>query len=213
VPTVAELNRAHKMYEQNEPREVFYRAAIELLGLRRSNKTSITLVESLAVLLQSWNARYYVSQHHGRFPREHFTGLKKLLQRHDDALAAYRDRAVESLAAEDEKPVARLFAEFEVLLGPVGAAKALHLLAPRFFPLWDRDIAAGDGCRLGRSGTNAPRYWRFMGITRDECVALGGEAKCGTGLVKRLDEFKFCRARGWVMSPQTPRGRTTGRSG
>lgn len=198
VPAISELNRAHKLYEQNEPRDVFYRVAIELLDLARTNETTITPAEALSVLLQSWNARYYVSQHHGRFPREHFTGLEKLLKRHASGLATYRTRSIESLAAEDEKPIARVFADFEALLGPVGAAKALHLLAPRFFPLWDRDIATNSGCRLGLAGTNADRYWRFIEINRDECVALGGEAKRGGDLLKRLDEFNYCHARGWL---------------
>jgi hypothetical protein len=92
-----------------------------------------------------------------------------------------------------------MFADFERLLGPVGAGKALHLLAPRFFPLWDRGIAAKKkGCRLQRAGTNAPRYWRFMTITRDEVVALGSEAKRGEGLLKRLDEYNYCRSQGWL---------------
>ena len=198
MPTVAELKRAHRLYEQNEPRDVFYRVSIELLDMARNEKTTITPPEALSVLLQSWNARYYVSQHHGRFPREHFKGLEKLLKHHEHALAAYRSRSIESLAAEDEETIEALFADFEALLGPVGAAKALHLLAPRFFPLWDRDIAINNDCRLGRAGTNASRYWRFMEFSRDDCVALGGEAKRGTDLLKQLDEFNFCVARGWL---------------
>ena len=198
MPTVAELKRAHSLYEQNEPRDVFYRVAIELLDMARNEKTAITPPEALSVLLQSWNARYYVSQHHGRFPREHFKGLEKLLNRHEHALEAYRSRSIESLAAEDREAIEALFADFEALLGPVGAAKALHLLAPRFFPLWDRDIAINNGCRLGRAGANGSRYWRFMEFSRNDCVALGGEAKRGTDLLKQLDEFNFCVARGWL---------------
>lgn len=44
-----------------------------------------------------------------------------------------------------------------------------------------------------RLGTNAPRYWRFMEITRAECMELGGEQRWGRGLLKRLDEFNYCR--------------------
>jgi len=132
--------------------------------MARNETTTITPPEALSVLLQSWNARYYVSQHHGRFPREHFKGLEKLLKHHEHALAAYRSRSIESLAAEDREAIEALFADFEALLGPVGAAKALHLLAPRFFPLWDRDIAINNDCRIGRAGTNASRYWALHGV-------------------------------------------------
>jgi len=34
----------------------------------------------------------------------------------------------------DRNQTINLFRAFELVLGPVGAAKALHLLAPRLFP-------------------------------------------------------------------------------
>lgn len=45
----------------------------------------------------------------------------------------------------DEATVKGVFKSFEKVLGPVGATKCLHLLAPRFFPLWDRAIAEAYG--------------------------------------------------------------------
>ena len=200
MTTATELKRAHKVFERAEPREVFYKAARKLIDLTENGDghPDITRAEAVSVLLQSWNARYYVSKHHGRFPHEHFKALDKLLKRHQRALAESRARPIESLAAEDEGSVMSVFADFEALLGPVGAAKALHVLAPRFFPLWDRNIAADCGCRLVKSGANAPRYWDFMEITREEVVALGGEARCGEDVLKRLDELNYCHARGWL---------------
>src|ERR1051325_5999064 len=40
---------------------------------------------------------------------------------------------------------------------PVGVAKALHLLAPGFFPLWDEKIAKAYRLSTDRSG-----FWRFQ---------------------------------------------------
>jgi hypothetical protein len=198
MPSITDLKRAHATYERNEPRDVFYKVATRLIELAQEDDADISRAEALSVLLQSWNARYYVSQHHGRFPREHFKALDRLLKRHAERLDNYRVRPIENVTAEDERPISRIFADFEALLGPVGAAKALHLLAPRFFPLWDRDIAADAGCRLVKSGANAPRYLEFMKINRDEVVDLGGEARCGTDVLKRLDELNYCYARGWL---------------
>jgi hypothetical protein len=197
MPTVRQLDRAHAVYERRETRGVVYRVSLELIELARRGTTTTTVTEALVVLLQSWNARYYVSQHRGRFPRAHVGRLGRLLDRHAAALERYRARALESLTADDRARVEALFTQFEALLGPVGAGKALHLLAPRFFPLWDRKIAAAKRCRLGTAGTNAPRYWRFMVVTRDDCVALGGEVRHGTDLLKRLDEFNYCRKAGY----------------
>jgi len=198
MPTADELRQAGELYDQREPRGVVYRACLELLELAAHGKTRISPAEALVVFLQSWNARYYVSQYHGRFPHEHFAALEELITRDDRELAEYRARPLEGLVPEDAEPVRALFAEFEALLGPVGAAKALHLLAPRFFPLWDRTIAAKSGYRIGQAGTNAPVYWQFTENTRNACVALGGEAKCGERLLKQLDELNYCRTQGWM---------------
>lgn len=45
----------------------------------------------------------------------------------------------ESVRPNEETTICDLFRDFEQL-GPVGAAKALHLLAPNVFPLWDRAV-------------------------------------------------------------------------
>lgn len=79
VPTAAELNHAHQVYAEHEPRDIFYRVATELIDLALRNATTITASEALVVLLQTWNARYYVSQYHGNFPHEHLDRLEKLL--------------------------------------------------------------------------------------------------------------------------------------
>ncbi len=75
----------------------------------------------------------------------------------------------------------------------MGAAKALHLLAPRFFPLWDRAIAKAYGLPLGERGKNAARYHRFMAIAKRQCEDLGGERAVGQNLLKALDEYNYCR--------------------
>lgn len=47
---------------------------------------------------------------------------------------------------------------------PVGVAKTLHLLAPKFFPLWDEEIAKAYGCKYS---LHAPRkYFAFMQLQK-----------------------------------------------
>lgn len=87
TPTIQDIEAARQAFEANEPRDLFYRAATELVSLALEGRTSLSVAEALAVLLQTWNKMFYQ------------------------------------------------FKAFEEILGPVGAAKCLHLLAPRFFPL------------------------------------------------------------------------------
>ncbi len=88
-------------------------------------------------------------------------------------------------------PITTIFTDFEAVLGPVGAAKCLHLLVPRFFPLWDRKITEGYGLPLRGRGRNGERYCRWMAITKEQCAAFGGEQALGRNPVKAIDEYNY----------------------
>jgi hypothetical protein len=193
MPTPTQLEEARRLFETSEPRDLFYRVALELIDLSRGGITEISVAEALSVLLQTWNRRFYIARYRGKFPAAHFQRIEELLSRNADDLSACRERRLEDLTADDAAQARALFGAFECILGPVGAAKALHLLAPRYFPLWDRAIATASGCGLGPMGSNASRYWRFMQLQCAECRELGGEASWGEGLLKQLDEFNYCR--------------------
>ncbi len=89
--------------------------------------------------------------------------------------------------------VTTLFAGFIEILGPVGAAKCLHILAPRFFPPWDTKIAAAYGLPIGESRKHVWRYWRFMGCIQRQYQNIGGDQAIGRNLIKALDEYNFCK--------------------
>lgn len=55
IPTIHDLDQSHKDFEILEPRDLFYRAATELVDLAISGKTKLSLAEAIAVLLQTWN--------------------------------------------------------------------------------------------------------------------------------------------------------------
>jgi len=131
-PSIQDIEAARQAFETNEPRDLFYRAATELVTLALDAKTSLTVAEALAVLLQTWNKMFY---QYRRFDRQHFTDIERLINDHHSILITFRQRSIESFNQEDDSKVARIFRVFEEVLGPVGAAKCLHLLAPRFFPL------------------------------------------------------------------------------
>lgn len=122
-----------------------------------------------------------------------------LLASHGEKLERFRDRAIESFEEADEPAVTDLFNSFDRILGPVGAAKALHPLAPRFFPLWDDQIARAYGLGQSKQGQNDVRYFKLMRIVRQQVRHLGGERKVGRNPVKAIDEFNYCRfTKGWV---------------
>jgi hypothetical protein len=192
----ADVKAARNAFEAREPRNLFYRAATELLDLALRGATSLTVAEALAVLLQTWNKTYY--QYH-KFDQAHFTHIEQLLVKHHRTLAGYRHRTIHNLNCTERTTVSTLFQTFERVLGPVGAAKALHLLAPGLFPLWDRAIAQAYGLALGAAGSNGDRYWRFMVIAKQQCVALSRQEPGCKHPLKALDEYNYCKyTTGWL---------------
>ena len=135
---IEDTQLARGKYEINEPRDLFYRTAIELVELTLDNKTQLSLADSIAVLLQTWNAPFYK---YFKFTNDHFSDIQVLLQQNREEIAFFRSKNIISLNQDDSTQVKQIFHSFELVLGPVGAAKSLHLLSPYFFALWDRAIA------------------------------------------------------------------------
>ena len=150
----------------------------------------LPITDAVAALLQTWNRNYY--RYH-KFDVAHFAEIQTVIEEHPEVISDLRQRSIESLTAADEDTIVSIFTDFEEVLGPVGAAKCLHLLAPEFFPLWDRAIAEAYGVYLGIRGKNGKKYYHFMEITTDQVQRLRKERKRIKHLVKAIDEFNYCR--------------------
>jgi hypothetical protein len=116
-----------------------------------------------------------------------------------DDLLRFRFRGIESVSESDFLIVERLFNGFEQVLGPVGTAKSLHLLAPKFFPLWDRAIAKAYHCTVGNVGTNTANYAAFFRIAAFQARTLSPTMPEEANLLKRIDEYNYCKhTKGWM---------------
>lgn len=193
----AEIREARRIYREKESRELFYKVAVELISLAMRGKTKLTVAEALSVLLQTWNREYY---RYRKFDAEHRAEIAKLLGDCGATLTRYRQSSIESVGSDGGQggSISELFQAFEHVLGPVGAAKALHLLAPTVFPLWDRAIAKAYGLALGATGTNGDRYWRFLLLTRNQCADIRAEF---ADALKAIDEYNYCKyTKQWIST-------------
>jgi len=191
MPSLTQLEEAHRRFLENEPRDLFYRAATELTELALKGKTSLSLSEAVAVLLQTWNKAYY---QYSRFNHQHFIDIDQLLNQYRELIIKqFRRWPSSSLSGEEKTKVEAIFAAFESVLGPTGAAKTLHLLAPRFFPIWDRAIAKAYGCAFKPRGKNGAGYRRFIEITHFQCQCLRASFSQKVNLLKLLDEYNYCK--------------------
>ena len=110
------------------------------------------MADGLGVLLLTWNQAFY------RYGPPDFDALEGCIERNQRVLDEYRNRDVLSYVPHDDPAIDHLYGQFLEALqiadgkkagsrSPVSVAKALHLLAPAFFPLWDYMIATAYGCR------------------------------------------------------------------
>lgn len=209
VPAREDLSLAHRTFVARESRDVFYRIATEAVRRSMAGETGFSVPEAIAVLLESWNAAYY--RFHPRDRETLISDLEKLTDEYCALLEEFRGRTLSGFSQADEPDVRRLFRAFQDKLGAVGAAKALHLLAPRFFPLWDRSI----GGAYGVGQMDAAAYLQFMAITQAQLNALGGEKAIeeavspttGVHALKLLDEFNYSSFKKHWIGSRRPLGR------
>ena len=190
IPTIRELEGAKKAFEQNEPRDLFYRAATELVDQAIQGNSSLSLAEALAILLQTWNSAYY---RYNAFDNQHFTDIENIVKIDYKLLLKITKRSIETFIDEDRLIIKQVFVDFEEVLGPVGAAKCLHLLASKFFPLWDRAIAKAYSLPLKNRGNNGDNYCLFMEISKEQCESIRQKKTGITNLLKAIDEYNYCR--------------------
>ena len=195
-PTLHDLALARELFGTNEPRDVFYRAATYLVAKALDGEAPVSVSEALSILLQTWNRQYY--QYRPLTP-DHYEQIDAVLTKHADWLTSARARSIDSFSEADASTLELVFADFEQVLGPVGAAKALHLLAPEFLPLWDRAIAVAYGLALGSTGSNGSRYVRLAVIAKGQAEQVGWSSALGRNILKAIDEYNYCRfTKGWM---------------
>jgi len=173
-----------------------YRVVSWILNNRWGHITE--MVDALTVLLTTWNRSFYGP--YGLFDQN---ALEDWLRSHWGVINLWRKRQLATLNHGDESVITDLFntllvatqvssGEYKGTQSPVSVAKALHLLAPDFFPPWDTAIASGYGCPYAKNPSEA--YLRFCYAIRFKMDKLASTfAESDKPLLKRIDEYNFVR--------------------
>ena len=201
VPTQDVFLRGTREYHKHEPREAVYKMATFVIEHFWNRPPE--MADGLGVLLLTWNQAFY------RYGPFSFEKLERCIGENLPTLDGYRRRDILSLTKSDEPHIRRLFDSFLDSLkiesegsrarrSPVAVAKALHLLGPAFFPLWDRAIADAYDCNY--DAAPASHYISFCHIMSEFAhqVREYGDNAAGT-LLKRIDEYNYAKfTKGWV---------------
>jgi hypothetical protein len=196
TPTM--LRRAHRIFLLNETLYIFYDLATELIREAWDENNASDLTVGISVLLQTWNRAFFQRR---PFSLQDFRRIKSLLTSNWQILQSYRGRSILELTDDDQNQVTKLFRSFEKFLGPVGASKTMHLLAPNFFSLWDNQIAVDYRVRIQPipSNRNSARYFQFMKCQQLQAQALGDQTPEGVTVLKAIDEFNYAHfTQGWM---------------
>lgn len=204
VPTLDEFRRGYLAFRENERRDAMYKTATFLVQHFWGKPAEIA--DSLGVLLLTWNQALY------RYGSFDFQELEKTITANQQELGSFRNRTISTYTLADDPSITSLFTQLLKALcicegkkkgtkSPVAVAKALHLLAPCYFPLWDYEIANAYGCGYARQP--AAHYVGFLRKMKHlaeqlipQGVALSDSAKTA---LKVLDEYNYARyTKNWV---------------
>jgi hypothetical protein len=119
------------IYAAAEPRDLAYKVARDLVERAEAGDRGFSRADGVAILLMTWNASFY--RFHPDRLRTLVADLDRLISRHTASIDAWRLRSAASYEpGTDAGDVMRIYRDFAAALWPVGTAKGLHVLAPRF---------------------------------------------------------------------------------
>jgi len=201
IPNREEFLKGCEEFEKYEKRDAMYKVATFLISYFWGKPSD--MADGLGVLLLTWNQVFY------RFGIFDFDKLEECITKNFQKIEKFKNRDISSLSNSDGGDIKDLFNKFLEALqidsgkvrgrkSPVAVAKALHLLAPKFFPLWDDKIARAYGCYYNENP--AERYISFC----NEIKAMADEVKdyvirSDKTLVKLIDEYNYSKfTKGWI---------------
>ncbi len=193
----SELKKGYKAFQAHDPRDPMYKTATFLVATFWGQPKQMS--DSLGVLLLTWNNAFY------RYGHFDFDVLEKCIGKNQHILDTYRRRSILDYASSDDEAINDLYLQFlnalQIAYGkfagrksPVAVAKALHLLAPNYFPLWDDKIAKAYNCHY--------YYVPFMQEMQRYAQILAPKVDTKSmdkTLLKLIDEYNYAKfTRQWV---------------
>jgi hypothetical protein len=198
----SEFERGYLAFQAREPRDAMYKTATFLV--RHFWGQPRKMADGMGVLLLTWNQAFY------RYGYFDFARLEETLRANVAVIEELQPRNILSLAQADEHTVRHLFLAFLDALritegkkkdctSPVAVAKALHLLAPDFLPIWDYSIARAYGCNynLHPARKYATFAYKMQALARQlqDRVPPGGDRT----FLKLIDEYNYAKyTKHWI---------------
>jgi hypothetical protein len=204
--TLSELERQCQAYERDQGGyDHYYAPSCNLVSFGIQHQRWDCICGGTSLLVYAWNAPFY------RSPFD-YASLEASLRRHWPLLMAFRARHLSPLNDTDQLEIELIFDALTSVLSSgraraqVSAAKALHVIAPNFFPMWDNSIAYNEyNCPYDEMPGLAYVVFcvriqeRVASLQADWGSLAAGDWLKQKPLLKRIDEFNFMS-----RPPRTP---------
>jgi hypothetical protein len=214
--TLVEIRKGVAAFGRKEPRDAMYRVATRLVNQTWGQPSEVA--DAIGILLLTWNQAFY------RYGAIDFDRVELALTTHASDLAHFRQSELLNLTPSDLARVPTLYNAIlascsivtsrsrQTRRSPTSAGKALHMLAPNTFPLWDDKIARGVGCHGHWLSNSAQDYLGLMkwcdGVLRQITArsnvahtqaSLDASARFSKPLLKYLDEYLYAKfTKKWI---------------
>lgn len=171
-----DLLKACQFYAKKEQRDYVYPAS--MTKLKNNFGNSKIMAEAISDLLIIWHLNFY------RFGMFSIDILEKCIASKLPLIQEFRLLNIHqlSLADPEVEKIGELFTSFLdstsgknvkfTRKSPTAVSKALNLLAPKCFPLWDEAISQEYDCWWVYSDFGLVEYIKFMKLTKSQCVDI-----------------------------------------
>lgn len=201
IPSREEFLRGCDEFEKHEKRDAMYKVAKFIVSHFWGKPAD--MADGLGVLLLTWNQAFY------RYGAFDFDKLERCIHDNLNELESFKEKNILNFSNSDESATRDLFDKFLEALqidsgkmrgkkSPVAVAKALHLLAPDFFPIWDDKIARVYGCHYNENP--AEKYISFCRITNTVANKVENYTdRSDKTLTKFIDEYNYSKyTKRWI---------------
>ncbi|MHA1743580.1 MAG: hypothetical protein ACTSV6_04940 [Candidatus Heimdallarchaeota archaeon] len=195
-----------KLYEEffdptelfkTEPRYFCYELATELIEKIKESSPedwyqNKNTIKGILLLLFTWNFAARETK------KLDFENVGNVLQECNQELKELECYSIENINDKIDEKIKKVFKKFKKLMGQTGASKALSLLNPKLFVMWDTKIRR----RLNRelikgidNGETPENYLKFLyGIRKIiEKYKIRDKLSQTASVAKKIDEYHYVR--------------------
>lgn len=180
----------------NEPRAFCYDVAVDFIDKAKKSsgfawRTSDETIRGILLLLFTWN---FAARETKALT---YDNLRHVLTESEECLKRLDGVKIEAhLSSAQWEDIFKAFSCFKKLMGQTGASKALSLMNPDLFVMWDTKIRKRlNKCLIPNisNGEKEEHYITFLkGIkTLIDRYDLGSKIPAGASLAKKIDEFNY----------------------